>query len=189
MDRNRSVKNFPKILQDKLTARTVANALRQLPAHSNRIDFSSNDYLGFSKSAAIFEAAHQILVRRGIVQNGATGSRLISGNYPLYEETERQIAKFHQVSSVLLFNSGYDANLGFFSAVPQRNDLILFDELSHASIRDGIRLSGAKSFKFAHNDLEELGKLIRNRILYGRRFTPTGANGFAGGKIRWPPDS
>lgn len=161
MDRNRSVKNFPKILQDKLTARTVANALRQLPAHSNRIDFSSNDYLGFSKSAAIFEAAHQILVRRGIVQNGATGSRLISGNYPLYEETERQIAKFHQVSSALLFNSGYDANLGFFSAVPQRNDLILFDELSHASIRDGIRLSGAKSFKFAHNDLEELGQLIQ----------------------------
>lgn len=161
MDRNRSVKNFPKILQDKLTARTAADALRQLPAHSNRIDFSSNDYLGFSKSAVIFDAAHQRLIDHGMIQNGATGSRLISGNYPLYEETERQIAKFHQASSALLFNSGYDANVGFFSAVPQRNDVILFDELSHASIRDGIRLSAAKSFKFAHNDLDELKSLIQ----------------------------
>jgi 8-amino-7-oxononanoate synthase len=60
----------------------------------------------------------------------------------------------------LIFNSGYDANVGFFSAVPQRNDVILYDELSHASIRDGIQLSNAKSYKFQHNDFEDLERII-----------------------------
>lgn len=160
MDRNRRMKNFPKILQDKLAARTAANALRKLPNASPAIDFSSNDYLGFSKSQAIFQNTHQWLIDHDVVQNGATGSRLISGNYPLYNQVEKQIAAFHNSESALLFNSGYDANLGFFSAVPQRHDVILFDELSHASIRDGIRLSGAKAFKFAHNDCDDLEQLI-----------------------------
>ena len=60
----------------------------------------------------------------------------------------------------MIFNSGYDANVGFFSAVPQRNDVILYDELSHASIRDGIQLSNAKSYKFQHNDFEDLERII-----------------------------
>ncbi|RZJ25598.1 MAG: pyridoxal phosphate-dependent aminotransferase family protein [Flavobacterium sp.] len=93
-------------------------------------------------------------------QNGATGSRLISGNHSLYNETEVFISRFHKSQSALLFNSGYDANVGFFSSVPQRGDVILYDELCHASIRDGIRLSNGKSFKFGHNDLEELESLI-----------------------------
>ncbi|MFZ4679504.1 MAG: aminotransferase class I/II-fold pyridoxal phosphate-dependent enzyme, partial [Flavobacterium sp.] len=92
--------------------------------------------------------------------NGATGSRLLSGNHELYQETEQFIAEFHRAESALIFNSGYDANIGFFSAVPQRNDIILYDELCHASIRDGIQMSNAKAYKFQHNDLEELEKLI-----------------------------
>ncbi|MPT34144.1 MAG: aminotransferase class I/II-fold pyridoxal phosphate-dependent enzyme, partial [Flavobacterium sp.] len=75
--------------------------------------------------------------------------------------TEIKIAAFHQAESALIFNSGYDANLGFFSSVPQRNDVVLFDELSHASIRDGIRLSNARSYKFLHNDLEDLERQIK----------------------------
>jgi len=164
---------FPSPLKAKLAARKDMHALRELPQNCNRVDFSSNDYLGFAKSGSIFNAAHQFLVSNNIIQNGATGSRLISGNYPLYEQVENQIASFHSAGSALLFNSGYDANLGFFSAVPQRADVILFDELSHASIRDGIRLSAAKSYKFGHNDLEELETLIVKHKAEGEIYIAT----------------
>jgi 8-amino-7-oxononanoate synthase len=154
--------NFPKNLSDKLETRRQNSSLRFLPQPSGLIDFSSNDYIGFSKSEAIFNAVHQFLLDHNITINGATGSRLISGNHTLYTETENYIAQFHQSESALLFNSGYDANVGFYSAVPQKGDLILFDELCHASIRDGIQLSNAKSYKFKHNDFEDLEKKIFN---------------------------
>ncbi|RXR21101.1 pyridoxal phosphate-dependent aminotransferase family protein [Flavobacterium amnicola] len=152
---------FPKSLSHKLEQRKQNNALRSLPVVANRIDFSSNDYLGFSKSEVIFDQTHQFLVDNHFKINGATGSRLISGNHSLYQKTEDVIAQFHECESALIFNSGYDANVGFFSAVPQRNDVILYDELCHASIRDGIQLSNAKSYKFQHNDVEDLERLIK----------------------------
>jgi 8-amino-7-oxononanoate synthase len=152
---------FPKSLSHKLEQRKQNNALRSLPLVTNRIDFSSNDYLGFSKSEVIFDQTHQFLVDNHFKTNGATGSRLISGNHSLYQKTEDVIAQFHECESALIFNSGYDANVGFFSAVPQRNDVILYDELCHASIRDGIQLSNAKSYKFQHNDVEDLERLIK----------------------------
>jgi 8-amino-7-oxononanoate synthase len=161
--------NLPKNLSDKLEARKQNKSLRILPQSNDLIDFSSNDYIGFSKSEAIFNATHQFLVDRNLKSNGATGSRLISGNHSLYTETENHIAQFHQSESALLFNSGYDANVGFFSAVPQKGDLILYDELCHASIRDGIQLSNAKSYKFKHNDFEDLELLIQrnpNTLIY-----------------------
>jgi 8-amino-7-oxononanoate synthase len=154
--------NFPKNLIDKLEIRKQNKSLRILPKPNDLIDFASNDYIGFSKSEAIFNETHQFLVDHNIKSNGATGSRLISGNHSLYTETENYIAQFHQSESALLFNSGYDANVGFFSAVPQKGDLILYDELCHASIRDGIQLSNAKSYKFKHNDFEDLEKRIAN---------------------------
>ena len=154
------MKNFPDNLRLKLQNREQNHAFRQLSSANDRIDFASNDYLGFAQSKNIFDQAHQLLLDQNLAINGATGSRLISGNHPLYEETESFIANFHHSESALLFNSGYDANIGFFSAVPQRNDIILYDELCHASIRDGIKLSNAKSYKFAHNDTEDLEKSI-----------------------------
>ena len=154
------MKNFPENLRVKLEFRQQNHALRTLASQSDKIDFASNDYLGFAKSKSIFDEAHQLLSKRNIAINGATGSRLISGNHNLYPETESHIANFHQSESALLFNSGYDANVGFFSSVPQRNDVILYDELCHASIRDGLKLSNAKSYKFAHNDSEDLEKCI-----------------------------
>ena len=154
------MKLFPKSLQEKLDLREANNSLRSLKAENNLIDFSSNDYLGFAHSELIFDATHQFLLDRNIKINGATGSRLISGNHNLYKEAEDYIAEFHQSESALLFNSGYEANVGFFSSVPQRNDIILFDELCHASIRDGIQLSNARSFKFMHNDFEDLEQKI-----------------------------
>lgn len=161
------MKSFPKSLSDKLAQREVANALRKLPVDANRIDFSSNDYLGFSKSKQIFEDAHQYLINTGSIANGATGSRLISGNHDRYKITEDFINQFHQAESALIFNSGYDANVGLFSSVPQKGDIILYDEYIHASIRDGIRLSNAKAYKFGHNgviDLERLLKKAYNEI-------------------------
>jgi 8-amino-7-oxononanoate synthase len=160
---------LPENLVQKLVVRKQNNALRQLPDANVSIDFTSNDYIGFSKSTVIFNKTHQYLLDTKNIQNGATGSRLISGNHSLYKIAETFIAQFHQSESALIFNSGYDANVGFFSAVPQRNDVILYDELSHASIRDGILMSNAKTYKFNHNDFEDLERLIikhQNSILY-----------------------
>ena len=154
------MKIFPKNLSDKLQKRSEQNALRVLPSIRGGVDFSSNDYLGFAASETLFHQTHDYLVTHDLLQNGATGSRLLSGNHAAYAITENYIAKFHQSETALLFNSGYDANVGFFGAVPQRNDVILFDSLCHASIRDGIQMSAAKSFKFEHNNFENLEELI-----------------------------
>jgi 8-amino-7-oxononanoate synthase len=154
------MKAFPKSLSQKLQQREQNNALRKLSLPNNLIDFASNDYLGFAKNETIFDKTHQYLLDKNIKTNGATGSRLLSGNHSLYQQTEEFIATFHQSETALIFNSGYDANVGFFSCVPQRNDVILYDELCHASIRDGISMSNAKSYKFNHNDFENLEKLL-----------------------------
>ncbi|HOZ73873.1 MAG TPA: 8-amino-7-oxononanoate synthase [Flavobacterium sp.] len=154
------MKRFPEALLKQLQKRQENAALRELPPTFSGIDFASNDYLGFAQSSKLFNAAHQFLIQNGYTSNGATGSRLLSGNHPLYSMAEQTIAHFHQSESALIFNSGYDANLGLFASVPQKGDFILYDELCHASIRDGIRLSHAKSYKFGHNDCEDLEELI-----------------------------
>ena len=154
------MKKLPETLSNKLSVRMQNNALRQLPKATDLVDFASNDYLGFSNSNTIFENTHQYLLDHNLIQNGATGSRLLSGNHSVYQAAEDYIAQFHQTDSALIFNSGYDANVGFFSAVPQKGDLIVYDELCHASIRDGIQLSHAKAYKFPHNDLEDLERLL-----------------------------
>lgn len=156
------MKSFPQSLTNKLAQRETAHALRKLPEPNTRVDFSSNDYLGFSKSNKIFNDAHDYLLSKGIMANGATGSRLISGNHSLYSEAEAYISRYHLAESALIFNSGYDANVGLFSSVPQKGDIILYDEYIHASIRDGIRLSLAKAYKFSHNDPEDLERLLKN---------------------------
>jgi 8-amino-7-oxononanoate synthase len=154
------MKRIPKSITLKLEQREQNNSLRKLALPNHLIDFASNDYLGFSKSEVIFNRTHSFLIDNNIIQNGATGSRLLSGNHSIYQEAENYIANFHQVESALIFNSGYDANVGFFGSVPQRTDVILFDELSHASIREGIQLSNAKSYKFQHNDFEDLERIL-----------------------------
>jgi len=150
------MRELPKKLQSKLRYRKNKNALRKLSLQNDLVDFSSNDYLGFSRSKSIFNNAHQYLVEKNICLNGATGSRLLSGNNNLYDAVEMMLCKFHKSKDALVFNSGYDANIGFFSSVPQRGDIILYDEYIHASIRDGILMSHAKAYKFGHNNLEEL---------------------------------
>ncbi|MBT8289519.1 MAG: aminotransferase class I/II-fold pyridoxal phosphate-dependent enzyme, partial [Muriicola sp.] len=111
----------------------------------------------------IFKAATNLLESRDFIRNGSTGSRLLSGNNDLFEETENFLAAYYGEEAALIFNSGYDANLGLFSSVPQRGDLILYDEYIHASMRDGIRMGLASSVKFKHNDLKQLRSLLRKR--------------------------
>ncbi len=143
-------------LDKKLHERIDKNALRKLKLPFGKIDFCSNDYLGI---------VHNNLLKDKISEHfktGSTGSRLLTGNYVLIEETEKHIADFHNAETALIFNSGYDANVGLLSCVPQKGDIILYDQFSHASIRDGIRLSFAQSFSFAHNDANELEKKLKS---------------------------
>jgi 8-amino-7-oxononanoate synthase len=167
-------------LDKKLDQRREQHAFRQLRLPEGKTDFCSNDYLGIATSGLI-EAAwnthgnswpafpdpqaslsgSQSEFLSLPLRHGSSGSRLLAGNYPLIEETERALASFHQTAAGLVFNSGYDANLGVLSCVPQRGDSILYDQLSHASIRDGIRLSFAQAFSFAHNDTADLEKKLR----------------------------
>ena len=153
--------NFSDKLQKKIEGRIENDSYRELLPCSERIDFSSNDYLGFSKNKNISKQVH-ISLDRIVNLNGSTGSRLITGNHSIYEAVESELADFFGTSDALLFNSGYDANLGLFASVPQHGDVILFDEFCHASIRDGIKLSNAKSFSFKHNNLGDLQKKYAN---------------------------
>ena len=154
------MRKIPLKVEKRLESRKKQNAYRILSTQKDLIDFSSNDYLGFALSKDIYRLSGELLSQHDMKRNGATGSRLLSGNHKLFDIAETFIAQFHDSESALIFNSGYDANVGFFSAVPGRGDLILYDELVHASIRDGISLSHAKSLKFKHNDLRDLRKLI-----------------------------
>ncbi|MEN2486662.1 pyridoxal phosphate-dependent aminotransferase family protein [Flavobacterium sp. B11] len=151
---------LPEELNRRIETLKQNNQFRKLPVFNNLIDFSSSDYIGFSKSESIYKHAHAYLLENEFFQNGATGSRLTTGNHALYQIAESFIAQFHEAESALIFNSGYNANLGFFSAVPQENDIVLYDELCHASIKDGIAMSSAKSHHFIHNDFEDLEKYI-----------------------------
>ena len=123
--------------------------MRSLLSFDDHIDFWSNDYLGLARTVHTLEIT------------GSTGSRLISGNSKLVEGVEMQLAQHFQSEAGLIFNSGYDANLGLFSSLPQKGDTIIYDELVHASVRDGIRLSFANSFSFRHNDLADLKKKMQ----------------------------
>jgi 8-amino-7-oxononanoate synthase len=145
-------------LSRKLQERTAAQALRRLRLAGSQADYFSNDYLGIAKNGWIEEQ-----LSGKSYAHGSTGSRLLAGNYALVEETEKRIAFFHEAPAALIFNSGYDANFGLLACVTQRGDQVLYDKLSHASLRDGIRQSFADSFSFAHNDLSELEKKLAGR--------------------------
>lgn len=156
---------LPKKLAKKIEDRKACSSLRALANGQKLTDFTSNDYLGFASSESIFDRANEILEEQNLRFIGATGSRLISGNHRLYEATESYIAEYHQAEACLIFNSGYDANVGMFSSIPKRGDLVFYDEYIHASIRDGIRMSNAKAYKFKHNDLNHLRNLLNGHIV------------------------
>jgi 8-amino-7-oxononanoate synthase len=141
-------------LSRKLEDRRAQDALRRLRLPDGKADFCSNDYLGVVTNGLLAGAVGEDEA------HGSGGSRLLAGNYALIEAVEKTIADFHRAEAGLIYNSGYDANLGVLSCVPQRGDVVLYDALSHASIRDGIRLSFARAYAFAHNDLGDLERRL-----------------------------
>lgn len=138
-------------LRYKIAKRKEEGTLRSLSSFNDFVDFFSNDYLGLSRIEIPMEETFF----------GGTGSRLISGTQTSTLDSETELAHFYGAEAALMFNSGYDANLGFFSAIPQRGDTVVYDELIHASVRDGIRLGFASSISFKHNDVTDLELKIR----------------------------
>lgn len=138
-------RKYQKLLQDRIEKGSERSLLS---FDENFIDFWSNDYLGLGRNTA------EVSLKSG------SGSRLISGNSEVIESVEGFLAQYFESEAALIFNSGYDANLGFFSSVPQKGDTILYDELIHASVRDGIRLSFANAYSFQHNSLSDLRKKL-----------------------------
>ena len=125
------------------------------------IDFCSNDYLGFAHSEKLKNNSIKEFASLPFQKNGSTGSRLLTGNLAYAEQLEKRIATFHNAESGLIYNSGYDANLGLFSALGKKGDTIIYDELIHASVRDGMKLSTASAFMFRHNDLKHLEERLK----------------------------
>lgn len=151
-------------LKKRLQVREEQGLLRKLSLPNNLIDFSSNDYLGFARSAELQKLAAAELATCNFQPStgfGSTGSRLLTGNLQYAEELETFIAHYHKAKAGLIFNSGYTANVGLISSIAQKEDLIFYDELSHASIYDGMRLSRAESFPFRHNDMNHLEERLK----------------------------
>ncbi|MCK5343914.1 MAG: aminotransferase class I/II-fold pyridoxal phosphate-dependent enzyme, partial [Candidatus Heimdallarchaeota archaeon] len=120
-------------------------------------DLSSNDYLGLTNHPQLKEAAIKAVENLGV---GSAGSRLLSGDLAIHHQLEKEIADFKTKESALIFNSGYQANVGIIKALCAKGDVIFSDKLAHASIIDGILLSDAKHFRFHHNDYEHLKFLL-----------------------------
>ena len=122
------------------------------------VDFCSNDYLGLSSHPALKSASKSALEEFG---TSASASRLLSGDLDIHHQLEEKTANFKGKESALVFNSGYQANVGIINALSEKGDVIFSDKLSHSSIIDGILLSGARFFRFRHNDPEHLEVLLK----------------------------
>ncbi|ORY19005.1 8-amino-7-oxononanoate synthase-like protein [Clohesyomyces aquaticus] len=154
-----------KSLQKLLDRRRANSTLRSLTINSSQqVDFSSNDFLSLSKSPALRAA---ILAEQATsnLPLGSGGSRLLDGNSRYAEDLEQDIAAFHRAPAGLLFNSGFDANAGFYACVPQPGDFIVYDEFIHASVHDGMRLSrAANRIPFCHNSVEDLQRVLEDCV-------------------------
>ena len=134
------------------------------------VNFSSNNYLGLANHPALRAAAVAAIERYGC---GSGASRLISGNMTLHEELEAKAAALKGTEAALVFNSGYQANIGILSVLADEGDLILSDALNHASIIDGCRLSRAKSVIYPHSDLARLEDELKKAPASARKLIVT----------------
>lgn len=150
-------------MNDSQASRTVVNG-------KNCLLFSSNNYLGLTEHPKLKAAAREAINRWG---TGAGGSRLTTGNLKLHEELESTIARFKNTEAAIVFNTGYMANVGAITALTGKEDIILSDELNHASIIDGCRLSRAKTKVFPHKNTKALEKILQQAHGYRRRLIVT----------------
>ncbi len=123
------------------------------------IDFASNDYLAMSSSPRLAKAVQDAIARG--VPLGSGGSRLLRGNDPEHELLEKEAARFFSSESALFFSSGYAANVALLSTLPQRGDLIVYDELVHASMHEGLRLTRATAISAAHNNAQSFDDVAK----------------------------
>ncbi|KEK26056.1 8-amino-7-oxononanoate synthase [Bacillus gaemokensis] len=134
------------------------------------LNLASNNYLGLAGDERLKEAS---IIATNQYGAGATASRLVVGNYPLYEEVEQSICDWKKTEKAVIVNSGYTANIGAIASLVGRHDIIFSDKLNHASIVDGITLSGAEHKRYRHNDLEHLEKLLRMSPISKRKLIIT----------------
>jgi 8-amino-7-oxononanoate synthase len=139
---------------------TARHGLYAERAGRRLLSFSCNDYLNLSQHPAIIAAAVAATERHGV---GAGASRLVTGNHPLYAELEQRLARLKGSEAACVFGSGYLANTGIIPALAGRDDLILIDELSHACIHAGARLSGAVLHRYRHCDVTHARALLADR--------------------------
>ena len=132
-------------------------------------NFCSNNYLGLANHPKLVQAAQEIVTRYGV---GPAAVRTIAGTMDIHLELERRLAAFKGVEAAITFQSGFTANLATIPALVGKEDVIFSDELNHASIIDGARLSGARIVRFAHADPVDLERVIKEK----RRHLPPGAD-------------
>lgn len=123
------------------------------------IMMASNNYLGLTHDLRVQQAAKYAVEQYG---TGSGGARLTSGTFPLFNELELGIANFKHTEQALVFNTGYMANVGTITALMNKNSVIISDELNHASIIDGCRLSGARIERYNHKDIEHAEHILKN---------------------------
>ncbi|MGH9560336.1 MAG: aminotransferase class I/II-fold pyridoxal phosphate-dependent enzyme, partial [Terracidiphilus sp.] len=152
---------------DETIAGRIARELDELREHSqfrtleipDGIDLSSNDYLGLAYDPRLKQAAIESIARAERV--GGTGSRLLSGNAREWENLEAEFAAFAGTEAALYFGSGYAANLGLLSSLLKRGDVVFSDAMNHASLIDGMRLSGATKVIYRHCAMADLESALR----------------------------
>ncbi|KAK0203321.1 pyridoxal phosphate-dependent transferase [Desarmillaria ectypa] len=127
---------------------------------TNVPDFFSNDYLSITTNPQLNGNILSALIPSKKLL-GSTGSRLLNGNSPSHAETEKYLQSHFNAPSALMFTSGYDANVAFFGSVPHSEDIIVFDELIHASVRDGIAAARTRNtYVFSHNSVASFESCI-----------------------------
>lgn len=167
---DRSWTEFLGAMRTKRETEGLVRSLPEITASDGRtvtiagkvlVNFSGNDYLGFSREPSIVEAGYRMAREWG---GGATGSRLMSGNFFPLDSLEKRLADFMNTEASLVFNSGWNANLGLISALAGKECAVFCDRLDHASIYDGIRLSGAEMVRYKHADAQDLGKKLSESV-------------------------
>jgi 8-amino-7-oxononanoate synthase len=168
----REMQNGLRDLEKQAQRRTLVETSAVGVASRHCTNLCSNDYLGLSESEELRAAVADAVQTAPRI--GGTGSRLLSGHLRDWDSLEQEFADFAGTESALYFNSGYAANVGLLTSILRKNDVVFSDELNHASLIDGIRLSGARKIIYRHLDLNELEAALRRTPAFGgRRFVVT----------------
>ena len=159
-----------KFLQEKVDQLKKDGVYRKLPVLEGKnsstikldghemVNLSSNNYLGLANHPKLKKAAQEAIEKYGV---GAGAVRTIIGNMDLHENLEKKLAEFKGTERVFIYQSGYDCNIGTIQAIMEKGDLIISDELNHASIIDGIRMTKADKAIFKHSDMEDLERVLK----------------------------